>query len=424
MAAKKGEIPAHIKKKEFSHPNTQHPIIYILEGIEDPRKPSQFFRYSLTSVLFMTIAAVICGAKDWPQIVVASQGMTNWLSGYVDMSGGIPCERTFKNLFNAIKPEAMEQALRDIAALIRKKFPGEVICFDGQTERRTAEKHLNLSGIHLLNAWSSDNRICIGQLKVDDKSNEITAMPELMDSLDLKDTIITADALNTQKTIVIKAIDSGADYLLPVKGNQGNLLEEITSAFDQLDKDLAKAEEHWKRGVSKAREHRDDLRLQKLIEKGSSTCGASFWESTEKGHGRIETRSCTVISAKDLPSKEEWKGLNIIARICRTRRIGNDEQSETTYYIGSLKSNAELVASIARQHWGVENTLHWRLDVVLKQDDSRYRDRIGARNLAVVRKIALNAVSKETSIKGGIATRQYAASFNPALRDKILKNLF
>lgn len=424
MAAKKGKIPAHVKRKEFSHPNIQHPIIHILEGVEDPRKPSQFFRYSLTSVLFMTIAAVICGAKDWPQIVVASQGMDSWLSIYVDMSEGIPCERTFKNLFNAIKPEAMEQALRDIAVLIREKIPGEVICFDGQTERGTADKHLDLSGIHLLNAWSADNRICLGQLKVDDKSNEITAMPELMESLDLKNTIITADALNTQKTIVTKAIDCEADYLLPVKGNQGNLLEEITSAFIQLDIDRAKAESLWERAVSKAKEQRDDLRLQKLTKEGPDMCGGSFWESMEKGHGRVEMRSCMVMSAQDLPSKAEWKGLNTIARICRTRRVGDHEQSETTYYISSLEPNAELVASVARRHWGVENTLHWRLDVVLRQDDSRYRDRVGARNLAVVRKIALNAVSKETSIKGGIATRQYAASFNPAYRDKILKNLF
>lgn len=424
MAAKKDEIPAHVKKKEFFHPNTQHPIIYILEDIEDPGKPSQFFRYSLTSVLFMVIAAVICGAKDWPQIVVASQGMADWLSGYVDMSEGIPCERTFKNLFNSIKPEAMEQALRDIAALIREKIPGEVVCFDGQTERRTAEKSLNLSGIHLLNAWSADNRICIGQLKVDDKSNEITAMPELMESLDLKNTFITADALNTQKRTVTKAIDCGADYLLPVKGNQQTLLEEITSAFNQLDIDKAKAEEHWKSGISKAKEHRDNPRLQRLIKEGPRASGDSFWESTEKGHGRIEIRSCTVMSAKDLPSKDEWKGLSIIVRICRTRRIGKEEESETTYYIGSLRPDAELVASVARKHWGVENNLHGRLDIVFRQDDSRYRDRMGARNLAVVRKIALNAVSKETSIKGGIATRQYAASFNPVYRDKILKNLF
>ncbi len=318
----------------------------------------------------------------------------------------------------------MEQALRDIATLIREKIPGEVVCFDGQTERRTAEKNLNLGGIHLLNAWSADNRICIGQIKVDDKSNEITAMPELMESLDLKNTIITADALNTQKRTVAKAIDCEADYLLPVKGNHETLLEEITSAFNQLDIDRAKAEEHWKRAISKAKEHRDNPRLQKLLKEGPSACGGSFWESIEKGHGRIEIRSCMVMSAKDLPSKSEWKGLNIIARICRIRRIGNEEESETTYYIGSLEPDAELVACVARKHWGVENNLHGRLDIVFRQDDSRYRNRIGARNLAVVRKIALNAVSKETSIKGGIATRQYAASFNPAYRDKILKNLF
>mgnify|MGYP003440891063 FL=1 len=424
MAAKKGKIPAHVTKKEFFHPDTQHPIIYILERIEDPRKPSQFFRHCLTSVLFMVIAAVICGAKDWPQIVVASQGMADWLSSYVDMSGGIPCERTFKNLFNAIKPEAMEQALRDIAELIRKKIPGEVVCFDGQTERSTGEKHLNLGGIHLLNAWSADNGICIGQLKVDDKSNEITAMPELMESLDLKNTIITADALNTQKKTVTKAIDCGADYLLPVKGNQRILLEEITSAFNQLDIERAKAEEHWETAVLKAKEHRDHLRLEKLMKEGPRSCGASFWESIEKGHGRIEIRSCMTMLAKDLPSKEEWKGLNTIARICRIRKIGDKEESETTYYIGSLEPDAELVASVARKHWGVENNLHGRLDIVFRQDDSRYRDRVGARNLAVVRKIALNAVSKETTMKGGIATKQYAASFNPVYRDKILKNLF
>jgi predicted transposase YbfD/YdcC len=230
--------------------------------------------------------------------------------------------------------------------------------------------------------------------------------------------------LNTQKRTVTKAIDCGADYLLPVKGNQQTLLEEITSAFNQLDIDKAKAEEHWKSGISKAKEHRDNPRLQRLIKEGPRASGDSFWESTEKGHGRIEIRSCTVMSAKDLASKDEWKGLSIIVRICRTRRIGKEEESETTYYIGSLRPDAELVASVARKHWGVENNLHGRLDIVFRQDDSRYRDRMGARNLAVVRKIALNAVSKETSIKGGIATRQYAASFNPVYRDKILKNLF
>ena len=424
MAGKKGIIPAHVKKKKFSHRQVEHPVIQILEEIEDPRKPSQFFKYSLTSVLFMTIIATICGAKDWPQIVIMSQGMADWLSTYVDMSGGIPCERTFKNLFNAVNPTAIERALQDLAKMLRKKHVGDVISFDGQTKRGTADKNANLSGIHLLNAWSSDNEICIGQLKVDDKSNEITAIPKLMECLDLKGTIVTADALNTQKTIVKKAVDGEADYLLPVKGNQPTLLQEIISAFEQLDIEQAKAQKQWEMAVSKAKKTSDKERLKKLVNDGVSQCGASFWQSIEKGHGRVETRTCTAISAKDLPSKNEWEELNTIVRICRERKEGSNLHVETMYYITSLKPVAELIADIARRHWGVENKLHWRLDVVFRQDNSRYRDRNGARNMAAIRKIALNALVKESSIKKGVATKQCAAACNPTYRENVLKNLF
>jgi hypothetical protein len=241
MAARKGQIPSHIKKKEFTHPGQEHPIIQALERIEDFRKPSQFFRYSLTSVIFMVLVAQVCGAKDWPQTVVMCQGMADWLGKYVDMSGGVPCERTFKDLFNIIKPEAMEGLLKETADLVRERSPKEVISFDGQTERGTSDKVNDIKGIHLLSAWSSSNEICLGQIKVDDKTNEITAMPLLMDTLDLKGTIVTTDALNTQKAIVKKARDAGADYLFPVKGNQETLLQEIMSAFDQLDIEQKKA---------------------------------------------------------------------------------------------------------------------------------------------------------------------------------------
>ena len=424
MAGKKGIIPTHVKKKEFSHPNIHNPIIQILEKIEDQRRPSQFFQYSLTSVLFMTIIATLCGAKDWPQVVIMSVGMTEWLSTYVDMKSGVPCERTFKNLFNSINPEAMEKALLDLSKIMRKKICGDVVSFDGQTERGTIDRLANLTGIHLLNAWSTDNDICLGQLKVDDKSNEITAVPKLMESLDLKGTIITADALNTQKTINAKAIECGADYLLPVKGNQPTLLQEVTSAFEQLDIEQAKAKELWERAVSKAKETRDRIRLKKLIEEGPSICGASFWQSFEKGHGRVEIRSCTAISAKDLPCKSEWKELNSIVRICRERKERGNAQCEVSYYITSLSLEAEKIANVARCHWGVENKLHWRLDVIFRQDNSRYRDRIGARNLAIVRKIALNALVKDNSIKGGVATKQCAAACNPTYREQVLKNMF
>ena len=226
MAGKKGRVPAHIKKKQFSHPGIDYQFITILESIEDPRQPSIFFSYSLTSVLFMTIVSMICGATDWPKVVVMSEGMKEWLAQYVDMTSGVPCERTFKDLFNLICPEAMEKILREVMSLIREKVVQEVIGFDGQTERGTADKKAGISGIHLVHAWSSDNEICLGQLKIDDKSNEITAVPKLMESLDLKGAIITADAMNTQKVTADQAIKGEADYILPVKRNQPGLLEE------------------------------------------------------------------------------------------------------------------------------------------------------------------------------------------------------
>jgi predicted transposase YbfD/YdcC len=366
----------------------------------------------------------MCGATDWPKVVVMSKGMTDWLGVYVDMSSGVPCERTFKDIFNLIKPEEMEQALREVAAQIRNKLPQEVVSFDGQTERGTADKYKDLKGLHFVHAWSSGNALCLGQLKVEDKSNEITAVPELMESLDLQGAIITADAMNTQRATVEKAIEKQADYVLPVKGNQPALLEEITAAFKDLEKEQAGAKARRERSLKKAQENRDEPRIRKLLEEGIPNGEVSHWmEEAEKAHGRIETRSCTAIKAKLLPSRGLWKNLKSIARVRRERIEGDKIESSESYYITSLEPDAESIGKVARQHWGVE-IFHWRLDVVFKQDESRYRNRVGARNLAVVRKLVLNAFLKEKSLKGGIATKQCAAACNPSYRAKVLKNLF
>jgi predicted transposase YbfD/YdcC len=275
-----------------------------------------------------------------------------------------------------------------------------------------------------MNAWSADNRICLGQLKVDDKSNEIIAMPQLMDALDLKGTIITADAMNTQKATVKKAIEKQADYVLPVKGNQPTLLKDIQLAFEGLDNDLTKGRARWESEVKKSKENRDEKRLKKLLETGPPTYKSTKWESEiEKVHGRIESRTCTSIPVGDLPSKEGWEGIQSITRICRERTEKSETSYETTYYISSLKPVAAIIGEVTRGHWGVE-IQHWYLDVVFRQDKSRYRNRVGARNLAVIRKIALNALLKEDSLKKGIATKQCAAACDPSYRDKVLKKLF
>lgn len=426
MAAKKGKIPEHIeqKQKKFYDPQADHPIIRIFNEIDDPRKPSLTFSYPLTSILFMTLVAVISGATDWAKVVVMSEGMIDWLALYVDMSSGIPCERTFTNIFNVIKPESLEEALQKLSELMRERMPHEVISFDGQTERGTAEKRKGLSGIHLMNAWSVDNRICLGQIKVDDKSNEIIAMPQLMDMLDLKGTIVTADAMNTQKTTAKKAIDSGADYVLPVKGNQPTLLEDIQLAFEGLDKELENDRLRWENEIKKAKEHRDKGRLEKVLKQGPKLHKSTQWESEiEKIHGRIEKRSCVAIPVGDIPSKEGWEGIQSIARIHRERTEKGITSNETIYYIASLEPNAEIIANVTRGHWKVE-IQHWYLDVVFRQDKSRYRNRTGACNLAVLRKVALNSLLRENSLKRGIATKQCAAASNPSYREKVLKNLF
>lgn len=426
MAGKKGVIPKHINRKQFHHPGSQNSLIQALGRIEDPRRPSLFLSYSIVSVLFMVIVAQICGVNDWPKVVVFSNAITDWLAQYVDMSSGIPCERTFKNIMNAIDPSKMEALLRIIADDFRDKILYEVVAFDGQTSRGTADRNKNLNGIHLVNAWSSDNGICLGQVKVDDKSNEIKAVPMLMDQIALKNTIVTADALNTQKTIAEKAIEKKADYLLPVKGNHPNLLKEIELTFQGLSQEKELKNRQWELSLRKARQHRDKARLKKLLEKGPPTCGSFIYQhEVEKCHGRIETRKCTTIPSKELPSAPDWKGIQSLVRIDRERSIKGKTTLETIYYISSLNPNdPQLIAESAREHWSVENGLHWRLDVIFKQDKSRYRDQIGARNLAVIRKIVLNALSRETSLKGSMATKQLNACCNASYRSEIFKKLF
>jgi predicted transposase YbfD/YdcC len=426
MAGKKGVFPLHVKKKHFDHPGIEYPLIQLLEKVEDPRGPSLFFRYSLTSILFMTLVGVICGATDWPKVVVIAQGLAPWLSNYVDMTPGVPCERTFKNLINALSPEALESVLRELAKLMRGNSSRDVISFDGQTCRGTSNKPKGLNGIHLLNAWSSESGICIGQIKVDDKSNEITAVPDLMDVLDLKGTVITVDALNTQKTIADKAVEKGGDYLLPVKGNQSGLQEAIVSTFEVAEKERTTAIAQHERAIEKAKEHRDKTRLKKLLARGVPNCGMfSHNAELEKSHGRIEIRRCLTLSAKELPMRGDWRGISSLVQIDRERIVGDKVSHERVYYISSLTPDQPaFIADVARSHWGVESSLHWRLDVVFRQDQSRYRNRNGARNLAAMRKIVLNAFSRENSIKGGMATRQFAAACNPAYRDRIVKNLF
>lgn len=389
----KGLMPAHIKPKTFHHPQPTLQLIRILEGIPDPRKPSCNFKYSLTSIVFIVMVTTLSGADDWQVMEDLANSMNSWIGQFVDISTGIPSAHTMERVFSLIAPDAMEATLIQVMNILKKKKE-TTICFDGKTMRGTVDTGMGKKAMHILNAWSTENGMCLGQKKVDDKTNEITAIPELMEMLDLKGTIITADALNTQKEVAQKAQDKGADYILPVKGNHKGLLEDI------------------------------ELLFKEAKEKGFKRIDADQYETIEKSHGRVEIRQCFSMDAEDLPDKIQWSGIKSIGMVIRERMIKEKRTKETTYYISSCEIDAKLLAGSVRDHWQIENNLHWSLDVVFREDKIRYRHRIGARNLSTIRKIVLGALSKDKSRKCGRAGKRIIAAGDPIFRSQILNNLF
>lgn len=391
---KEKKIPAHIQPKQFYHPGESLDLIQSLELVDDPRKPSCNFQHSLTSMIFMTIVASLCGADDWPQIVALCNSMRDWLTKFIDMTAGVPSERTFKRVFSLLAPKEMNKFLITVANSINANCEKEIISFDGKTLRGTRDASSGLKAIHLLNAWSTERGLCIGHLDVGEKTNEITAMPELMDMLDLKGAIITADALNTQKTIAAKAVEKGAEYFFPVKGNHSDLQEEIKTLFkDALKKEF--------KGVD-----------------------ADQYTTLEKNRGRVEERIHYSIGTEDLTSKDDWAGLQSLGMVTRNRIIKGVESTEVHYYISACEIDAKLLAMATRSHWQVENKLHWVLDVTFREDHSRYRDRNGAKNLATVRKLVLNVLSQDKSLKASKAAKRLVAAADPEYRLEVLKNLF
>ena len=391
---KKRLAPKHIQKKTGVSPRPDLKLIQALDSVTDPRGASCNFNHPLTTILFITIVCSLCGADDWEAIVLQANSMKEWFGKFVDMTNGVPCVRTFKRVFSTLEPRGLERIQRTLTDLIKEKKSGEVVSFDGKSMRGTSCSEKDLKAIHMLNAWSHDNGICIGHMKVDDKSNEITALPKLMELLDLKDTIITADALNTQKETVKKAMNMEADYVLPVKGNHPTLFEEIDTLFKDAEK------------------------------KDFRGFDGDDYETIEKFHGRIESRKYYSLDATELPSAVEWEGLQSVGMVIRNRTEKGKTSTEVEYYISSCEIDARLLEKVVRGHWGIENSLHWVLDVTFREDKLRYRDRVGAQNLATIRKLVLGVLAKDDTLKCGKKNKRLIAATDPEYREKVLKLLF
>ena len=354
--------------------------------IADPRKENR--RHKLIDILTIAICAVICNADGYEHIVEFGKAKYQWFKQFLELPHGIPSADTFERVFARIDPDEFKNAFMNWVAAISELTKGEIVSIDGKTLRRSHDRSNGKSAIHMVSAWACSNGIVLGQRKTDDKSNEITAIPKLLKMLEIEGCIITIDAMGCQKSIAETIIDKKADYVFSLKGNQGNLHDDVEMFF------------------------------QDYLKKGHSF---EYHETVNGGHGKIETRRYwTTSDIQWLQGKENWKDLNTICMVQRERQFEDKIESEISYYIGSIDNDAEKFGHAIRSHWGVENSLHWVLDVSFREDESRIRKKNAPENFAVLRHIALNLIKRETSLKKSIKSKRLRAGWD---NDYLLKVL-
>lgn len=356
-------------------------------NIRDPRQPWKI-EHKLVEILFIVVIAVISGCEDFEEVEEYGKQKKKWLKTFLELPGGIPSHDTFNRVFCLIDPKEFESNftswVSDYAALLPEESKEkDVISVDGKTICNSINKRKGEKAIHMVSALSTKYGLLLGQQKCGEKSNEITAIPVLLNMLDIKDSIVTIDAMGCQKNIAEKIITSGADYILGLKGNQGNLNKEVMDFFEKAQHPQFA---HYIVGR--------DLEL-------------------DKGHGRIERRECITINNLDwLLEAENWPGIQSIVKITATVLKEGKETREDRYYISSLKGEASQINRAVRKHWAVENNLHWVLDVTFNEDLCRVKDKNGAENLSIVRRIALNKLKADKSTKHSLKIKRKKAGWD------------
>jgi predicted transposase YbfD/YdcC len=368
-------------------------LLYFFKDLCDPRGRNKI--HNLSAMLAIAICAVICGADGWVDVALFGKSKRKWFRTFLDLPGGMPSHDTFGRVFARLAPESLERCFVAWMSALVECTGGQLIAIDGKAIRRRFEHAWDRSGmVHLVSAFVGANQLVFGQLAVADKSNEIVAIPKLLELLDLRGSVVTIDAIGCQTNIAKNIVDGGGGYVLAVKENQPTLHAKVKGLLDESIGESFQGMRH------------------------------DFFEQTEKGHGRIETRKvwCTPEVQWVGEPAEKWAGLRSIAAVESSRQVsGQQAKAERRYYISTLDgTDAQAMAQAIRGHWGIENQLHWSLDVTFQEDQSRIRKDHGAQNYSRLRRIALNLLRRETSLKASIRGKRKVAGWD---HDYLLKLL-
>ena len=365
-------------------------IITHFSELSDPRLEHKKY-HKLLDIVVIAICAVVCGANHWTNVETFGRSKFNWLQSFLELPAGIPSHDTFRRVFMLLDPEEFRKCFLSWVKAVSQVTNGEVIAIDGKQLRRSHNKKLGEKAIHMVSAWATQNELVLGQVKVDDKSNEITAIPKLLKMLEISGCIITIDAMGCQKDIAQQIINQKGDYVLSLKKNHKTLFLQVENLFTNLISNKIQFDYH---------------------------------QTKEKSHGRLEIRQCWTVQLTDLSEplykSNEWKNLKTIVMIKSKRVLNGKEENKTRYFISSLSCGAKKHLGAVRSHWKIENSLHWVLDIGFREDESRLRTGHGPQNFAMLRHFALNLLKQETSSSEGMESRRLEAGWNEDYLVKVI----
>jgi predicted transposase YbfD/YdcC len=370
----------------------QESFLKNFESLNDPRI-DRTKDHLLIDIVAISILAVISGAEGWVAIETYGKAKYEWLKKFLELPNGIPSHDTFSRVWARIEPSEFQECFQMWVNSITEKIGVEIIAIDGKTLRQSYDRKEKQKALHIVSAWSSSHQLVLGQKKVNAKSNEITAIPALVEMLEIENSIITIDAMGCQKEITSLIRKKKGDYIIALKANQKNLHQEIKEWFEIAESEQFKEREY------------------------------SHYQSIETGHHRIDKREVIAVSVSNLPclhNQSLWSGLKTVVMVKSERQLWNKTTNEVRFYISSVEKDAKTIGTAIRNHWGIENSLHWTLDVTFSEDKSRIRKDNAPENFALLRRLALNLLKQDKTFKGSLKMKRYKASMDNDYLTQIL----